>query len=155
MSPHLWVSSILPYTLLLPLKVVPSLHNAPSPSPISHTVVLLPLLFSSLSFPDTPTSCVPPFHTESISLFTPLLSVYLPPLCHTASLNPLISQTYFLPLFSFSVLLCFYSSGRGIRTYHITYIASLLSLPTLPLIWQGHAFGWACRSWVCCMLLRT
>ena len=66
--PLLWVSSTPPCTLLLPLGTTPSFHYAPSPSPTSFVMVLLPLSFS-LSSLDTSTSCVPSPHIQSISCY--------------------------------------------------------------------------------------
>ena len=102
------LSSTSQYSLLLLMEVTPSPYNAILSSPIPFKG-MPPLFFFSLL--DTPTSCVPPFHTGNTSLSTPLLPVSLPPLLHTASPSFPILQIYFLLLSSSSVLLCFYSSG--------------------------------------------
>ena len=110
-----------------------------------------PLLSSSHSLLDTPTSCVLPFHIGNTLLSAPLLSASLLPLLHTVLLDFPISQIYFLPSSSSSVLLYLYSSRRDVQTFCIVYTAFLLFLSTLPLIWRGPTFGWACCSWDCCI----
>ena len=139
-----------PYSWLLLLEAAPSLHNTALSFPILCVEVLL-LLFSSHSLLDIPTSYVPSLHTWSIVVSPPWLPAFLPPLLHTVWHDSLILQIYSLPLSSSSILLLFYSSGWGAQTSHIICTSSLLFLLILPLVWWGHAFGWAYCSWVRCI----
>ena len=134
-----WVLSTLPYILLLPLEAAPSLHNALSLSFTICIVVLLPLSFS-LSFLDTPTSCVPFPHIQNISLPLLLSLVFSPPLLHTASLDSSMLWIYSLLSSLSFAFLYFCIFGQDVQTSHIVCTTSLLFLLILLLVWWVHAF---------------
>ena len=71
-----------------------------------------------------------------LSFFGHFFLVSSLPLPHTALLDSLTLQTYFLLSFlSSSALLCFYTFGQDIQTSHSICTTSLLFLLVLPLIW--------------------